>query len=328
MKEAYSTDSFTDSDWENICEHIGINLAQSEDEQGEEVNDNKDKKKREKSEERKNIPETKSVKRKKSKEKEMDERDSKGRKEDEKLRKSEDVPEIKSVKRKQLQMKEMDENQSRGTGCKKGKKSEGEKETIDKNSDEVIIQSDTEETNGTTELRRNMKSLRKILKKGRVELLNWNENSQTDVRETYREFRNMSKIVKRKFKALLSGHNEKLPDDTDEKLPDDTTVDTVAECRKEKKVNEDAAPARHKKKKFNVTAGDAKPIHMTFQGQNRYQCPSCDFIGRSFGKTYSHMVEMHNAKSLQCRRCTFTTANPTSLHNHSKLYCTQREKSK
>ena len=30
--EAYSTDSFLDSDWENICDHVGLNLGSDEEE--------------------------------------------------------------------------------------------------------------------------------------------------------------------------------------------------------------------------------------------------------------------------------------------------------
>ena len=30
--EAYSTDSFKDSDWENICDYVGLNLGSEEEE--------------------------------------------------------------------------------------------------------------------------------------------------------------------------------------------------------------------------------------------------------------------------------------------------------
>ena len=68
---------------------------------------------------------------------------------------------------------------------------------------------------------------------------------------------------------------------------------------------------------------DGLPASFTFHGKNRYNCTICNFVGRSFGKVYSHMVKEHSAESLRCKKCSFTTANPTSLHNHSRLYCPQ-----
>ena len=71
---------------------------------------------------------------------------------------------------------------------------------------------------------------------------------------------------------------------------------------------------------------DGLPTSFTFNGQIRHKCYTCDFVGRSFGKVYSHMVKEHGAKSLSCRKCSFKTANPTSLHNHNKLYCSKRDR--
>ena len=67
---------------------------------------------------------------------------------------------------------------------------------------ESAIQSEMTESDVVSEVRKDMKSLRKNLKIGRVQLLNWNEN-QEEIEETYKEFKNMSKMIKKKLKGLL-----------------------------------------------------------------------------------------------------------------------------
>ena len=45
----------------------------------------------------------------------------------------------------------------------------------------------------------------------------------------------------------------------------------------------------------------------------------------SGGKIYSHMADKHNLELVGCDLCGFKTANPTSLHNHKRLYCKNRK---
>ena len=94
--EAYATDSFTDSDWESICKHVGIELS----------------------------------------------------------------------------------SQDEGNADENIKENEG---NIGKKEENIEI----DDTNIVAEPRHKMKDMRKILKRGRVQLLNPNEN---DLRETYKEF--------------------------------------------------------------------------------------------------------------------------------------------
>ena len=169
---------------------------------------------------------------------------------------------------------------------------------------ESAIQSEMTETDVVSEVRKDMKSLRKNLKIGRVQLLNWNEN-QEEIEETYKEFKNMSKMIKKKLKGLLykeksqeGGKNE------DKNIPVDPGI-------------------VHNTGKITSAS---KPICSSFQGHTRYKCPSCNYMGRSVGRTYAHMVDNHNARSLACQKCSFTTKNPTSLHNHNKLYCAKRDR--
>ena len=70
---------------------------------------------------------------------------------------------------------------------------------------------------------------------------------------------------------------------------------------------------------------DGLPTSFTFHGQMRHKCLNCDFVGRSFGKVYSHMVMDYGAELLLCKKCGFKTANPTSLRNHTKHYCSKRD---
>ena len=158
-----------------------------------------------------------------------------------------------------------------------------------------------------SELRKDMKNLRKNLKKGQVQLLNLDENDTEAIEETYKEFKHSSKMIKKKFKELLYGTK-------DDKLGNEGEKD---KC---KNIPMDAQSESGK------SGSTSKLVCKFYQGQPRYKCPSCDFIGHSMGRAYSHMVDEHNAKSLRCKKCPFTMKNPTSLHNHNKLYCPKKDK--
>ena len=228
--EAYSMDSFTDSEWESICNHVGLKFASEEGKDGDK-----------------------------------------------------DIENI---------------NQISKNDEKTGKMKAKDEEKMD-----IQSRVETSETD-VSELRKDMKSLRKTLKIGRVQLLNWNKDD-AEIEETYKEFKNMSKMIKKKFKGLL--YKEKSVE--------------VGEKEKDKYIPVDPDVVDDTRK-----TSTWKPICSTLEGQTRYKCPSCDYIGRSVGKTYAHMVDNHNAKSLECRNCTFSTKNPMSLHNHNKMYCANRDR--
>ena len=251
--DAYNTDSFTDSDWEAICDHVGVDVTNSEDE-------NVDK--------------------------------EKGNKEsfDGKTESNSEREKIKENEEQNLQDGKENEEQNLQDGN----------------------ESQPSEADNIDELRRDMKDMRKTLKKGRVQLLNWEETNVEDLVQTYKNFKQDSKKIKKKFKALLYSSSEESGntvegDDKRENIP----VEASGSGSKGVNISTDDID----------TSSPAKPIFWTFQGSHRYRCPYCDYSGRSMGKTYSHMVVEHNAKSLGCNKCSFTTKNPTSLHNHRKLYC-------
>ena len=136
----------------------------------------------------------------------------------------------------------------------------------------------------------------------------------------------MQKLVKRKAATL----NPETQEIQRKQKHDETKEDT----HKEKKAKKNKRKAdTHKNDTHKDVKGEddtqkpdttVKPLHTTFQGHNRYLCTSCDFVARSIGKAYAHMVKRHDAKSLQCEKCPFQTKNPTSLHNHRRLYCPKR----
>ena len=136
----------------------------------------------------------------------------------------------------------------------------------------------------------------------------------------------MQKLVKRKAATL----NPETQEIQRKQKHDETKEDT----HKEKKAKKNKRKAdTHKNDTHEDVKGEddtqkpdttVKPLHTTFQGHNRYLCPSCDFVTHSIGKAYAHMVERHDARSLQCEKCPFQTKNPTSLHNHRRLYCPKR----
>ena len=237
--EAYSTDSFTDSDWENICEHTGVDIGSEEENTSDQNCQNAEETSNKETEE-----------------------------------KSENTGET-------------GDKPEENVGEKNHPEEEGKK--LEKSE------------NSIGELRNEMKSLRKNLKQGRVQLLNFNEDDTEEIQQTYKEFKNVSKRIKRKFKELLYGRNE----NSNKGASEGKNIPVDAET-------EEKSPW--------------KPIRSTFQGVPRFRCPSCDFIGRSMGRTYSHMADEHDGETFLCPKCQFTSKNPTSLHNHRKLYCPQKEK--
>ena len=271
--EAYSTDSFTDSDWEAICDHLGIDFTTDE-------GDEKIVHKHDVAEGKKS-----KVGKKKRSGGEKNEEGKKshvGKKKRSHGEKNEEKP-IEKVKK---------------TESGKGKK------TSENTTEEKLEESEMQ----VSELRKDMKRLRKTLKKGRVQLLlNWKDDAE--IRETYKEFKDISKIVRKNFKALL--HKDLQAGE--ETNNDDKTVEAGEETNNDEKTVD-----------VPVDAG-SRPKCVTFQGCVRYSCPSCDYVARSKGRAYSHMVDKHNAMPLGCEKCSFTTKNPTSLHNHKKLYCAKRD---
>ena len=196
-----------------------------------------------------------------------------------------------------------------------------------------------------------MKNMRKILKRGRSVLLNPDID---DLKETYTEFKNSSKVIKKKWKELLQpaeencvGEREEMGvenirDEADKKkkrkkewhtlnegeiMPDTRNEGTQKDRKKHDERDGDRqTPDKHDTQETEkINPANDNPIHTSFEGHPRYLCPSCDFIGCSYRKAYGHMVEMHNIWLLGCERCSFTTKNPTSLHNHRRLYCPKRK---
>ena len=288
--EAYSTDSFADSDWESICRHVGVNFTK------EEGNDE----------------------------------DVKGSKTERKKRKSAETEKDKAH-----------ENDG-STGSRE------DNETVEIKSDEV---------------RTEMKNLQKILKRGRSLLLNPNladlnktyEMFKTSSKIIKKQWKSLLKPDEanaveesakepevhpcpddgaRESKGMgeeaiaHEGEKKKKRKKKRHTLNEREMTDTRNEGKERKKENEiddDTQVHKHDtRQKEKINRETYKPIHTSFQGHPRYLCPSCDFIGRSYGKAYGHMVEMHNVRVLGCERCPFATKNPTSLHNHRKLYCPKR----
>ena len=317
--EAYSTDSCTDSEWEFICEHVGLKFASEDVKDGSEDtnNENEDIKKKKTSKDEEKLGKMKKTaskdNEKKEEKKETDRKHGKddGKNEEKKTEKKKKRTHSKAEEKMDT---EITEKKKKMTGANIQEQmdpeiTEKEKDTcsnIEEKMDitESAIQSEMTETDVVSEVRKDMKSLRKNLKVGRVQLLNWNEN-QEEIEETYKEFKKMSKMIKKKLKGLLykeksreGGKNE------DKNIPVDPGV-------------------VHNTGKITSAS---KPICSSFQGHTRYKCPSCNYMGRSVGRTYAHMVDNHNASSLSCQKCSFTTKNPTSLHNHNKLYCAKRDR--
>ena len=67
--------------------------------------------------------------------------------------------------------------------------------------------------------------------------------------------------------------------------------------------------------------GIPKPETKYIDRVRHFCCTHCDFVAKSSGKVYSHMVADHGYKKLVCDFCKLSTANATSFHNHKTKYC-------
>ena len=204
-------------------------------------------------------------------------------------------------------------------------------EVIDtnKNDDEM-----SQETDGKGELRAKMKEFRKILKTARKQLCG---DGDEDLHEMYKSYKQCARSVKKQFKKLLGKDDvtsEHVPDIKTEETNDATTSHKMT-SKGEMKVDGRPVPSTSDVITHRMEQGgkirrrkrrrDGLPTSFTFHGQMRHKYLNCDFVGRSFGKVYSHMVTDHGAELLLCKKCSFKTANPTSLHNHTKRYCSKRD---
>ena len=142
--------------------------------------------------------------------------------------------------------------------------------------------------------------------------------------------------MKKQFKKLVGKDvtSEHVPDIKTEEMNDGTTSHKTT-SKGEMKVDGRPVPSTSGIITRKMEQGgqirrrkwgrDGLPTSFTFHGQMRHKCPNCDFVGRSFGKVYSHMVTDHGVELLLCKKCSLKTANPTSLHNHNKRYCSKQD---
>ena len=73
------------------------------------------------------------------------------------------------------------------------------------------------------------------------------------------------------------------------------------------------------------TSTHLKPLSITKKGAKvAFKCPVCKYKCASTGRVYAHLVEKHGRKKFECDKCTFSTANKTSLLNHKRCYCKNR----
>ena len=73
------------------------------------------------------------------------------------------------------------------------------------------------------------------------------------------------------------------------------------------------------------TSTHLKPLSITKKGAKvAFKCPVCNYKCASTGRVYAHLVEKHGRKKFECDKCNFSTANKTSLLNHKRCYCKNR----
>ena len=312
--EAYSTDSFENSDWESICRHVGVNFT--EEECDEQIEGSKTERKKQKCETGRY---------------EGDEH-MEGRNTEMKKRNSENGKE------------KGDQNDVR-RGC------EEEAETVQIKSDDlrtemknlrkilkrgrsVLLNPSIDDLNETYQM---FKKSSKIIKKQWKALLKGDEGNPVEETVDVAEVHPCVEDRAREREGMGEGKIACEEDKKKKKKKKDTLnqgeimFDTWNEGKRKQRKKEDKRDGDIQKvkekdteKKGKINPANDKPIFTSFQGHPRYLCPSCDFIGRSYGKAFGHMVEMHNVRVLDCDRCSFSTKNPTSLHNHRKLYCPKR----
>ena len=413
----YSTDSFTDTDWENICDYVGLDVSSTED-----VGSQKERSRDIGSDEEKSSDEEKRSDIGSDKEMESDIGSNEEKSRGKKIQKSGSKKDKRSNKKKgSLGSDEEKSSYNRREKSDIGSDKEMEESVLER---KEVEECKDEESNPDFigELRQDMKGLRKILKKGRVQLVNCSDENIAKIEETYKEFKHSSKMIKRKFKELLYGRKKEekgnegkndtginIPVDTHSKsvnIPVDARSKRVkipVDAESESAESHSSRPIRasrrvkrqifdkvtastsakrdsseeitvrdtdseeisfkHSSKTFHTrsskktkiyaavntdaskTASAAtssksestkicsrrskrnlsKPIRYMFEGSPRYSCPSCDYVARSMGRAYTHMADEHNAGRFRCKKCPFTTKNPTSLHNHAKLYCPKKD---
>ena len=73
------------------------------------------------------------------------------------------------------------------------------------------------------------------------------------------------------------------------------------------------------------TSMDLKPTSIKKKGAKvAFKCPVCKYKCASTGRVSGHLVEEHGRKKFECDKCSFSTANKTSLLNHKRCYCQNR----
>ena len=73
------------------------------------------------------------------------------------------------------------------------------------------------------------------------------------------------------------------------------------------------------------TSIDLKPTSIKKKGAKvAFKCPVCKYKCVSTGRVYGHLVEKHERKKFECNKCNFSLANKTSLLNHKRCYCKNR----
>ena len=203
--------------------------------------------------------------------------------------------------------------------------------------DEKVESEDNNETERKGELRAKMKELRKILKKAREHLSG--KKNEDDLYDMYKSYKYRTRSVKKQFKNIIETDRITCQDIPDVEL-EDVEDGSGCELKSKRKKNADdgckpstsGVITTHSKSHISESGrgrkrcSDGLLASFTFHGKNRYNCTHCNFVGRSFGKVYSHMVKEHSAELLRCEKCSFTTANPMSLHNHTRLYCPQHDR--
>ena len=84
------------------------------------------------------------------------------------------------------------------------------------------------------------------------------------------------------------------------------------------------------KRKRIVSDSEEEPISKTPKYRNQdgvvsFDCPQCNYSGKSAGIVYSHMADKHGMDSFVCEFCKFVTKNKTSMYNHRTRYCKSRK---
>ena len=181
-----------------------------------------------------------------------------------------------------------------------------------------------------------MKELRKILKKAREHLSG--KKNEDDLYDMYKSYKCCTRSVKKQFKNIIETDRITCQDIPDVELDVEDASGCELKSKRKKNGDDGCKPSTSgviatcskshisKSGRGRKRRTDGLRASFTFNGKNRYNCTHCNFVGRSFGKVYSHMVKEHSVQSLRCKKCSFTTANPTSLHNHTRLYFPQRDK--